>query len=274
MNKGQRRPARRLHVRRTCALTMCALTLIALALTCGACARFADHFSRGDKMRVGAEQQHGQHDATENTQGGATPQPDAPVVYVALGDSTGVGMGARKGGGYVARLFERIERVRPGSRVVNLCMSGARTDDALRGQVARVAALHPTLVTVGIGINDVTNNVPFERFAANYEQIITRLRAATDAPIVATNIPDISPAPAVPEFARAEAARRIALFNERIAQIAAQQQITLVDAYDMSREIIPAHPEFFSADGFHPSDEGYEYWAKMMWPAVKTAIGE
>ncbi|PYS93047.1 MAG: GDSL family lipase [Acidobacteria bacterium] len=261
--------ARRLRVRH-----VRVLMLIALALTCGACARFADRVSRGDKMRVGAEQQHGQKGATKDEQDGATTQTSAPIVYVALGDSTGVGVGARRGGGYVARLFERIERVRPGSRVVNLCMSGARTDDALRGQVARVAALHPTLVTVGIGINDVTNNVPFERFAANYEQIITRLRAATDAPIVATNIPDISPAPAVPEFARAEAARRIALFNERIAQIAAQQQITLVDAYDMSREIIPAHPEFFSADGFHPSDEGYEYWAKMMWPAVKTAIGE
>ena len=32
---------------------------------------------------------------------------EAPVVYVALGDSTGVGVGALKGGGYVARLFER-----------------------------------------------------------------------------------------------------------------------------------------------------------------------
>src|ERR1041384_4683263 len=269
MNKGERSAARRLparHVR--------ALMLIALVLSCGACTQFADRFSRGDKMRVGAEQQRGQSGAAQDEQRNATAQTNAPVMYVALGDSTGVGMGARKGGGYVARLFERIERVRPGSRVVNLCVSGARTDDALRGQVPRVAALQPTLVTVGIGINDVTNNVPLESFAANYEQIITRLRAATNAPIVATNIPDISPAPAVPEFARAEAARRIALFNERIAQIAAAHQVTLVDAYTMSRDVIPAHPEFFSADGFHPSDEGYEYWAKMMWPTVKTAIGE
>jgi acyl-CoA thioesterase I len=269
MNKGERSAARRLHVRRAYVLT-----LIALVLSCGACTRFADRFSRGDKMRVGAEQQRGQSDATKVERSDTTAQANAPVVYVALGDSTGVGVGARKGGGYVARLFERIERVRPGSRVVNLCMSGARTDDALRGQVPRVAEVHPTLITVGIGINDVTNNVPLERFAANYEQIIKGLRATTSAPIVATNIPDISPAPAVPEFARAEAARRIALFNERIAQIAAANQITLVDAYTMSREVIPAHPEFFSADGFHPSDEGYEYWAKMMWPAVKAALGE
>jgi lysophospholipase L1-like esterase len=198
----------------------------------------------------------------------------APVVYVALGDSTGVGMGARKGGGYVARVFERVERVRPGSRVVNLCVSGARTADVLRGQVPRVAAARPTLVTIGIGINDVTNQVPLEEFARNFDAILARLKEATDAPIIATNIPDISPAPAVPAFARAEAARRIARFNERLAEIAARHNVTVVDAYTMSRDIIPAHPEFFSYDGFHPSDEGYEYWAKMLWPTVKTAIGE
>jgi lysophospholipase L1-like esterase len=197
----------------------------------------------------------------------------APVVYVALGDSTGVGMGARQGGGYVARLLTRIERVRPGARVVNLCVSGARTDDVLRGQLPRVVAAQPTIITVGIGINDLTNNVPVERFAQNYEEIITRLQRATGVPIVATNIPDIAPAPAVPEYARAEVARRIGLFNARIDEIAARRGVKLVDAYKLSREIIPAHPEFFSADGFHPSDEGYEYWAKMMWPTVKDALG-
>lgn len=43
---------------------------------------------------------------------------NTPVVYIALGDSTGVGVGARDGKGYVARLFERFERERPGSCVV------------------------------------------------------------------------------------------------------------------------------------------------------------
>ena len=130
MNKGERKAARRLHARHVRVLTS-----IALVLSCGACARFADRFSRGNKMHTGTEQQRGQNGATQGDESNATVQTNAPVVYVALGDSTGVGVGARRGGGYVARLFERIERVRPGSRVVNLCVSGARTDDALRGQV-------------------------------------------------------------------------------------------------------------------------------------------
>ncbi|HJR08647.1 MAG TPA: SGNH/GDSL hydrolase family protein [Pyrinomonadaceae bacterium] len=199
----------------------------------------------------------------------------APVEYVAFGDSTGVGIGARRGGGYVARLFERIERVRKGSSVKNFCVSGAETADVLRTQLARLdSQTRPTLITVGIGINDVSHGVDVERFAQNYEEIVVRLKSKTDAPIVVTNIPDISHAPRVPAFLHEQVRQRILLFNTRLAEIARRHELRLVDAYDMSREVIPAHPEFFSADGFHPSDEGYEYWAKMMWPTVKEAIGE
>ena len=199
----------------------------------------------------------------------------APVVYLALGDSTGAGVGARRGGGYVARIFHRIERVRPGSRLINLCVSGATTTDVLRGQISRVEGARPTLVTLGIGINDLTRNVPAEQFARNYEEIVVRLKEkATGAPVVLTNIPDISFAPAVPAFMRDEARRRLLLYNERIAEISERHDLMLVDAYGKSHEVVPTHPEFFSPDGFHPSDEGYEFWAVSMWPTVKTAIGE
>jgi lysophospholipase L1-like esterase len=198
----------------------------------------------------------------------------SPVSYVAFGDSTGVGVGARRGGGYVARVFERIERVRAGSSMRNFCVSGAETADGVRSQLARLDQTRPTLVTIGIGINDVSHGVAPEQFARNFEEIVTRLKSKTDAPIVATNIPDISHAPRVPAFLHEQVRQRIQLFNSHIAEIARRHDLLLVDAYDMSRQVIPNHPEFFSPDGFHPSDEGYEYWAKMMWPTVKEAIGE
>lgn len=195
------------------------------------------------------------------------------IVYVALGDSTGVGVGARKGGGYVARLFERVERVHPGSRLVNLCVSGATTGDLLRTQLGRVSDTKPTLVTVGIGINDLVQQATPEQFARNFEEIATRLRAQTAGPVVVSNLPDISPAPVVPAFLREEARRRLQLFNEHIADAAARHRLHLADTFEKSAEVIPTHPEFFSPDGFHPSDEGYEFWAFEMWPTVKKALG-
>jgi acyl-CoA thioesterase I len=196
-----------------------------------------------------------------------------PVVYVALGDSTGAGVGARRGGGYVARLFQRIERVRPGSRLVNLCVSGAATADVLRSQVGRVGAESPALVTLCIGINDVTRQVSPEQFARNFDEIVARLRAQTGAPVVVSNLPDVSHAPAIPEFLRAGARQRIQEFNALVAEAAARHGLFLADAFEKSAAVIPMHPEFFCPDGFHPSDEGYEFWAFVLWPVVKRALG-
>jgi lysophospholipase L1-like esterase len=197
----------------------------------------------------------------------------APVVYTALGDSTGVGVGAKQGGGYVARLFERIRRERSDARLTNLCVSGATTDDVLRGQLKAAISSHPNLITLGIGINDIGHGLSAETFARNYEEIIKRLKE-TGARIIVTNIPDISFAPVVPAYARDETRARVNVFNEKVHTIAERYGLLVVDIYTETHNVIPTHPEFFSEDGFHPSDAGYEYWAKTMWPAVKAAIDE
>jgi acyl-CoA thioesterase I len=194
------------------------------------------------------------------------------VTYAALGDSTGVGVGAREGGGYVARLFERIRRERPDSKLVNLCVSGATTEDVLRGQLSEAINSRPTLVTLGIGINDLGHGLTPERFSGNYEEIVRRLRTETSARIVVTNVPDISFAPVIPASERDATRRRIELFNEKLEAIARRYELSVVDIYSETHRAIPAHPEFFSEDGFHPSAEGYSYWAETMWPAVKEAV--
>lgn len=202
-----------------------------------------------------------------------TPIPIAgPVNYVALGDSTGVGVGARNGG-YVARLFKRLVAIRPESRLTNLCVNGATTDDVLRGQLDRGIAANPNLVTLGIGINDIGHGVSVDEFARNYEEIIGRLRKETPARIVVTNIPDISSAPRIPEFARLQYQQAIVTFNERLESIASRYEATVFDVHSTTRNQLPSHPEFFSDDGFHPSDGGYELWANEMWPVLARTIG-
>ena len=144
----------------------------------------------------------------------------------------------------------------------------------LREQIRPALAARPTLITLGIGINDVGHGVTLERFARNYEEIITRLKAETSAPIVVTNIPDISLAPVVPLFTAREVYRRSQSLQRTHQRDGRAPRAHVVDAYTATHEISRQHPEFFSDDGFHPSDEGYEQWAEMMWPTVKTAIGE
>jgi len=138
-----------------------------------------------------------------------------PVVYVALGDSTGVGVGARDGRGYVARLFGRL--------------------------------------------------------AENFEQILSTLKKKTHATIVVTNVPDISSAPRIPDQWRGEYQRQIEQFCKRSVEIANRHGVTVFDIYTITKKELPSHPEYFSPDGFHPSDQGYELWASQMWPTVAEA---
>ena len=85
-------------------------------------------------------------------------------------------------------------------------------------------------------------------------------------------LPDISLAPALPRNLRETLKGRLLSFNERITEIARRHDAKLVDLYEASARQIPLRMEMFSADGIHPSDEGYEFWADTMWTFVKEVI--
>ena len=203
---------------------------------------------------------------------GGSKMKSGPIVYVALGDSTGSGVGATNGG-YVARLFRRLSEARPGSELLNLCVSGATTEDVLRGQLQPGVDRSPHLVTVGIGTNDIGHGFTIEQFAKNYDEILSTLKEKTQAEIVVTNIPDISSAPRIPSSMRSEYQRQIERFNERLEEIARRHGVTIFDIFSITRRELPSHPEYFSSDGFHPSDEGYELWAEEMWPTLARVTG-
>jgi lysophospholipase L1-like esterase len=72
---------------------------------------------------------------------------------------------------------------------------------------------------------------------------------------------------------RAEYHQTIIDFNQKLQEIAGAHGVTVFDIYSITRQQLPAHPEYFSADGFHPSDAGYEMWAQQMWPTLQKVIG-
>jgi acyl-CoA thioesterase I len=197
---------------------------------------------------------------------------NVPFTYVALGDSTGVGVGASHGGGYPDRLLRRLLAIRPGARLVNLCESGARTAEVREDQVPRALRTTPRLVTLGIGINDVGLSNPEEAFAVNLEEIATPL-ATLGAPVVLVNIPDLALAPVAALVDRSRYERRIEVFNEHIEATAARHRFFLVDMFAASQRL-RGTPGLFSPDGFHPSVAGYEEWAEAMWPTVEAALAE
>jgi lysophospholipase L1-like esterase len=207
--------------------------------------------------------------------------PDAYIVavpsellYVALGDSTAVGIGAASGGGYPERLAAKLRGPFSALRLLNLGGSGATTADVIELQLPRALRTRPRLVTIGIGINDVGLQRPDDAFAVNLEEIVVPLRKLA-APIAILNIPDLALSPAAARVVpRSFYERRIELFNEHVTATAARHKLALVDLYTWSRQALPGNPQLFSPDGFHPSAHGYDVWAERMFPAALALLRE
>lgn len=197
----------------------------------------------------------------------------SPLVYVAVGDSTGVGLGARDGGGYVDRLFARIEQKRSGATLINLSAAGATTADVVNKQLPRLNGTRATLVTICVGMNDLLRGREAKQFAEDYETLVAKLKQPGRLLVIA-NLPDVASAPAMQGKADESLRLRLGQFNQAIEDIARRHGVPLVDLYKLSGETNGSRPEFFSSDGLHPSDMGYAYWAEAMWSVVEQAIHE
>ena len=81
------------------------------------------------------------------------------LLYVAIGDSAAQGIGASSPDrSYVGVLADEIRAVTGRSvRVVNLSVSGATVELAVRDQLPRFVKLKPDIVTVAIGANDIAH---------------------------------------------------------------------------------------------------------------------
>ena len=160
-----------------------------------------------------------------------------------------------------------------GEEIDHITLRAPTTADLIERQLPYALETRPTLITIGIGINDLGLQHPDDAFALSLEEVVVKL-ARLRAPIVLANLPDLALSPAIAHLVpRQLYEKRIEMFNEHVTATAARHGLGLVDLYRLSREILPGHPELFSADGFHPSALGYEAWAERMLPIVAAALG-
>jgi acyl-CoA thioesterase-1 len=194
----------------------------------------------------------------------------APLLYVALGDSTAVGVGAEEGGGYPERLARRLGARGVPVRLENLGVPGATAEDLRRTQLPRLMAERPALVTIGIGLNDLVRGRPLRDFARDLH-VIADLVARTHAVVILSELPDVSRSPSAAGSA-ASLGRRVAAYNAAIRQAAERHGFAVGPLEAVSRSAL-RDPGLFARDGFHPSGRGYEAWAEALWPAVEQALG-
>lgn len=211
----------------------------------------------------------------------ASPTPPAvPRVYVAVGASETVGVGADRPAtqSWPAVLHRRALR---GTRFVDVGVSGATVGDALAGQLPQAIAADPDVVTVWLAVNDVIALESPADYEVQLDQLVHALRRGGRTEVLVGNVPplDLLPAyraclpgsrvrrvacalPLVPSPAQVRAT--VADFNAAIARVLAREGAVAVDLSgrrDLAR--------LTAGDGFHPSTRGHQVVARAFARALR-----
>ncbi|GAB5899869.1 SGNH/GDSL hydrolase family protein [Mycolicibacterium mageritense] len=178
--------------------------------------------------------------------------------YVALGDSQTEGLwdGDDDSGlmGFADRLAVEIDQLYPGLAYANLAVRGRRIGDVLTDQLPRALAMRPDLVTVCIGMNDVTRpGRAFGRALADLERIYAALDRS-GATVVTTTFPDITQILPVGRLLGG----RVLQINDTIVEAANRHGFRLVDLYSAPSM---REPDTWSADRVHGSARGHALFA-------------
>ncbi len=204
------------------------------------------------------------------------PTSATPVRVLWLGDSTAAGVGAtspsRAVSAGVGRRLAEARRVTIDVRVI--AKSGARVGDVAREQSPRVAELAPDVVVISIGANDTIHLTSVGAFRSKYEQVLDELErdGVAASRVVVVGVPDMGAPPRLRQPLRAIVGLRGRRLDREARNIARDHGARYVDLFaETSSQFRADHDRYFAADKYHPSDDGYALWAKVIAPEVERA---
>ncbi len=194
--------------------------------------------------------------------------------YVALGDSYTIGTSVTQAERWPDQLVDRLaSTASPLSLVANLGVNGFTSGDVVDVELPRLPELDPEFASLLVGVNDVVQGVPVERFEANAARILDALRARLAAGrIVAVATPDYTVTPQGASYGAPDSQRAgIVTNNAILARLAAERGIAFVDVFEISRRA-GAERALVAADGLHPSGAQYELWVDAVAPVVERLL--
>ncbi len=213
-----------------------------------------------------------------STVGGRAPDGSAgreQLRYVALGDSYTIGTSVERDERWPDQLVARMAADEPSLELVaNLAVNGYTSRDVIERQLPELEALRPEFVSLLVGVNDVVQGVPPDRYEANLDTILDHLLAAVPASrIVMVATPDYTVTPAGADYGDPTArAAGIVEVNAIASRAARDRGIAWVDIHDISL-LAATDRSLVAGDGLHPSGMQYERWVERILPVVRDLLG-
>lgn len=203
------------------------------------------------------------------------PNLSPPTVYAALGASETYGIGADDRYRQAWPQVFYNDSLPPSAVLYNFGIPAATTAQALKDELPAALAVHPTVATVWLNVNDLVQGVSPSDYTAQLRQLVHALRRGGKTRVLVANVPDLRQLPAykaclpnAPDTSAScllpnglpaspgQVVDLITAYNQAIAQVTAQEGAALVDLNSQSASIAQ-HPEWISSDGFHPNAAGY-----------------
>jgi acyl-CoA thioesterase-1 len=220
---------------------------------------------------------------------GVRPSASAPpsIIYAAIGASETYGIGAtdRYRQAWPQVFFNDV--LPPSAVLYNFGIPGATTAQALHDEVPAAVAVHPTVVSVWLNVNDLIGGLSAADYEAQLRQLLHTLRRGGQTRVLVANTPDLGQLPAyraclpnapaggpaclIPDGlvpTPQAVAATVDAYNAAISRAATQEGAILVDLH-LNGPQISQHPEWISADGFHPSGQGYAVIARLFEDAYR-----
>ena len=195
------------------------------------------------------------------------------VRYVAAGDSYSIGTGVSPDEAWPRQLAARLADLEV-DLAANLAVNGSTAADVATEQMPDLESLEPELASILVGVNDVVQGVPEERYGARVSEILDgMLQLLPPTRVFGVATPDYTAsrqggAYGVPEQQRADILRN----NEIMRGACEYRGITFVaDIFDISQEL-GDRTGMLAADGLHPSAAQYARWVDAIEPAVRAML--
>lgn len=198
-----------------------------------------------------------------------------PLRLVTLGDAytAGTDTGAPKRDSWPAQLVQAMERGDVRLRLVdNLADSGQTSQNVLDEQLPQVESLHPDVVTVQVGVNDIIAR-EFEAYRANVTRILDGLLLIlSPGRIFVITTPDHTLTERGGDWGPREAGRAAVIeANAILRAVAEERGITVIDISAVNARVAD-DASLVIGDGPYPTAKQYSGWVEIIGPQMRRAL--
>lgn len=194
--------------------------------------------------------------------------------YLVLGDSTAIAQGGDYEQGYVVQTAKKIAQDYT-VRYANLAVSGATIGDVYDNQLmSGIETMKPDLVLVAAGANDVTHLSSLKSIEVHLENIIDVIKQANpDVQIIFTGSASMGDIKRFPPPTNWLAGLRTGQINSVFETVITRyENVTFARIAEKTGEAFANNDSYFAADNFHPSNEGYQEWSRVLNTTIESVL--